>query len=97
MIMFAVVSSRIFDWPWSRNVIVRRHVQAGEHLADVVRRLVERVAWRDVGVSMTVNCRFDRCSALGPSPRSTRAMLSIRTGPVADGTVSRPICSASRR
>ena len=30
---------------------------------------------------MTVNWRFERCSALGPSPRSIRAMLSMRTGP----------------
>ena len=44
---------------------------------------------------MTVNWRFERCSELGPSPRSTRAMLSIRTGPFADGTVSRPISSTS--
>ncbi len=42
-----------------------------------------------------MNCRSDRCSALGPRPRSSRAMLSMRTGPVSDGTVSRPISAMS--
>ena len=75
----------------------RRHVQPGQHLAHVVRRLVERVAGRHVGVEAdTVNCRFERCSVVGPRPRSIRAMLSMRTGPFADGTVSRPISSMSR-
>ena len=48
-------------------------------------------------ISWTVNWRSDRCSALGPRPRSSRAILSMRTGPVSDGTVNRPISSMSRR
>ena len=43
-------------------------------------------------------CRFDRESRVGPKPRSSRAMLSIRTGcPVSEVTVSLPTVSMSRR
>ena len=43
-------------------------------------------------------CRFERVIRVGPKPRSSRAMLSIRTGwPDADVTVSLPTMSMSRR
>ena len=68
-----------------------------KHRADVVRRLVERVAGRDVGDQLHGELPVRRAAAsLGPRPRSMRAMLSMRTGPFADGTVSRPISAMSR-
>ena len=97
MIRFAVVSSRIFDWPCSRNDIVGGMLRP----ASIVRTSFDASssAWPGAtsALRVTVNCRFERCSVVGPRPRSIRAMLSIRTGPFADGTVSRPISSMSRR
>ena len=49
MIRLAVVSSRIFDCPCSLNDIVGGILRPARMRADVVRRLVERVAGRDVG------------------------------------------------
>ena len=44
-----------------------------------------------------VNWRLMRCSAVGPKPRSSRAMLSMRTGPLDEAIVSLPVVSMSRR
>ena len=97
MIMLAVVSSRIFDCPCSRNDIVGGMLRP----ASILRTSFDASssAWPGATSAMrlTVNCRFERCSVVGPRPRSSRAMLSMRTGPVGDGTVSRPISAMSRR
>ena len=91
MIMFVVVSSRIFDCPCSLNDIVGGMLRP----ASILRTSFDASssAWPGAtsAIRFTVNCRSDRCRVVGPSPRSSRAMLSIRTGPFADGTVRRPI------
>ena len=98
IIRLAVVSSRIFVCPCSRNDIVGRQVESGEHPADVVGGLVERVARRDVGVEV------DRELPVGALQRARpEAALEPRDVVDADrtrsptATVSLPIGSTSRR
>ena len=81
MIRFAVVSSRIFDCPCSLNDIVGGMLRP----ASILRTSFDASssAWPGAtsAIRLTVNCRFERCSVVGPRPRSSRAMLSMRTGP----------------
>ena len=97
IIRLAVVSSRILDWPCMRNDMVGGMLRP----ASIERTsfAASSKAWPGATSALrdTVNCRFERCSVVGPRPRSIRAMLSIRIGPFADGTVNRPISSMSRR
>ena len=81
MIMFAVVSSRIFDWPCNLNDIVGGMLSP----ISIFRTSLDASssAWPGATseMNMTVNCRSERCSVVGPRPRWSRAMLSMRTGP----------------
>ena len=50
-----------------------------------------------LAMNMIWNWRLKRWMIVGPRPRRSSAMLSMRTGPRAEGTVSLPTVARSRR